>query len=158
MFIGPPGSGKSTVFDAFAELCICYTNPRNFSSQFGKQQIIGCRLVMCDEPKKLEDDKEEAKLLTAGQVSESDIKFRDAKRSKYPPVIICCNKSPFEEDPDGAFAARVKVYHVKQLLAKNKIDDNCAFHPWRIKLLFEELGIWVAPKDKDDEAEENIYF
>ena len=88
-FVGPPNCGKSAVLEAFADFCLLWTNPRNFSGKFGKQAIIGkARLAYFDEIK-FEDIKkavEDFLMAFAGQLAEAERKFTISLRGKFPPA------------------------------------------------------------------------
>lgn len=95
---------------------------------------------------------QESLLSTAGQTTEVVQKFKNSKRIKYPPAIMCSNSNIFGDNP--LFESRVETFMVKEIPDKKKSDDKCAFHPYCWKLLFEQLGIW---EKADDDDEDNDY-
>lgn len=69
-FVGPMDSGKTMFFSSLATFCLLSTNPRNFSTQFGKACMVYARLIHCDEAKDILNDIQEAKLMCGGHTSE----------------------------------------------------------------------------------------
>lgn len=144
-------SGKTIVLSSLADFYLLWTNPRNFSTQFGKQCMLGTRLIYCDEAR--EDDINEAKLMCGGHESQADRKLQTARAFKYPPLIMSCNEDVFGKlangDPNNVFASRVKTFPVKELPERDRLPPTSAFQPYAWKKLFEELNIWPEYEQPD---------
>lgn len=141
MFVGPKDSGKTFVLQSYCTFAILSSNLWNISTQFGKQHAIQQRLLFLDEPKDMDTDVEEAKLICGGQESLADVKFREPREIRYPPVFIASNSDIFHNDPDGIFIPRVYKREVRPLAPEFKLTSGEKLHPYAWIELLEDMGL-----------------
>lgn len=117
LMIGPPNSGKTSMFSApIRDIClhVGQIGNRGANSEFIYQECINKRMIAIDECVMAPNNLEDLKLLTAGEKLLSNVKTMGYEGVARTPCIMTGNKEPWILDTEAGpvFAARMLRYDV----------------------------------------------